>query len=238
MTSEDAKEYAWNDCSGCYFSYPLPGELKATPLNERPLIVKAVGEFVKLYTKSGDFRSRYLEHREASKPKAPEAPESMEEMKTKEKEQMKKSLQDMEKAKANMPASQKAEFEKLIEALKLQMAEIQKQQNITYSAETEQYMKQGYEAEMQEYKEKLQEWEKDYPKEPDMMIRRWLEEFLKISSDVNFDAQVSEDGSGKKRFVNADYENKPDLWKLCFRAGRQTTEAGRKFASEWLKELK
>ncbi|MCU7490595.1 MAG: hypothetical protein ACM3UR_01820 [Bacteroidota bacterium] len=238
MTSEDAKEYAWSDCSGCYFGHPMPGELKDTPLNERPLIVKAVGEFVKLYSKSEDFKRRYLEQRDVSKPQPPESPKSMAEIKKNDKEQMKKSLQEMEKAKASLPASQRGEFEKMIQELKQQMAEMDKQDNVAYSSETEEYMKQGYEAEMKEYQERLKEWERDYPNEPDMMIRRWLEEFLKASSDVDFDAQVSTDEFGKKRFVNADYEHKPDIWKLCFRAGRQTTEAGRKFAESWLKELK
>ncbi|MGE5351770.1 MAG: hypothetical protein ACM3P0_06785 [Acidobacteriota bacterium] len=238
MTSEDAKEYAWSDCSGCYFGHPMPGELKDTPPNERPLIVKAVGEFVKFYSKSEDFKRRYLEQRDGSKPQPPEAPKSMEEIKKNDKEQMRKSLQEMEKAKANLPASQRAEFEKLIQALKQQMAEIEKQDNVAYSSETEGYMKQNYEAEMKEYQERLKEWEKDYPMQPDAMIRKWLEEFLKGSSDVDFDAQVNTDQYGKKRFANPDYEQKPDLWKLCYRAGRQTTEAARKFAGDWLKELK
>jgi len=28
------------------------------------------------------------------------------------------------------------------------------------------------------------------------------------------------------------------MWKLCYRAGKETTEAGRKFAQSWLGELK
>lgn len=238
MTGEDAKEYVWNDCSGCYFSYPMPGELKNTSMDERPLIVKAVGEFAKIYTKSDDFKRRYLEHRESSKPNPPQPPESMDEIKRKQKAELTKSIAEMEKAKANLASSQKAEFEKLIEALKTQMAEMDKANNVAYSSDMDQYMKQGYEADMQDYKEKLQQWEKDFPKEPDMMIKRWLEEFLKVSSDVDFNAELSADEWGKKRFVNPEYENKPDTWKLCFRAGKKTTEAGRKFAEEWLKELK
>jgi hypothetical protein len=34
------------------------------------------------------------------------------------------------------------------------------------------------------------------------------------------------------------YERKDNMWKLCFRAGKETTEAGRKFAQAWLGELK
>ncbi|HEX2866918.1 MAG TPA: hypothetical protein VHO03_07735 [Ignavibacteriales bacterium] len=238
LTGEDAKEYVWNDCSGCYFGYPMPGELKNTSMDERPLIVKAVGEFAKIYTKSDDFKRRYLEHRESSKPNPPQPPESMDEIKRKQKEELKKTIAEMEKSKSNIPASEKAEFEKAIEGLKADMAELDKSGDASDNSEMDQYMKQGYEAEMQDYKEKLQQWEKEYPKEPDMMIKRWLEEFLKVSSDVDFNAELSVDKLGKKRFVNSEYENKPDIWKLCFRSGKKTTEAARTFAEEWLKELK
>lgn len=238
MTDEDAKEYVWSDCSGCYFGHPMPGVLKDSPLSERPAIVKAVGEFAKLYTRSDDFKRRYLEYREGSKPQPPQPPESMDETRKKQKEQMQKSIQEMEKNRDKMPAGQRPEFDKIIKAMKEQMAEIEKEGSVLYSAENEQYMKQGYEAEMQEYKEKLAQWEKEYPKEPDEMIKRWLGEFLKASADVNFNAELSTDESGRKRFVNPEYEGKSHLWKLCFRSGRETTEAGRKFASAWLKELK
>jgi hypothetical protein len=162
----------------------------------------------------------------------------MEETRRRQKAEMEKSIRDMEKAKAEIPASQKADYEKILQALKQQMAEFEKPGNDAGSSEMGQYTQQAYEAEMQEYKDKLQEWEKEYPREPGMMIRRWLEEFLRVSADVDFGAELNTDESGKKKFVKSEYERKPELWKLCFRAGRQTTEAGREFAEEWLRELK
>jgi hypothetical protein len=34
------------------------------------------------------------------------------------------------------------------------------------------------------------------------------------------------------------YENKPVEWKLCYRAGKETVEAARAVASQWLGGLK
>jgi hypothetical protein len=39
------------------------------------------------------------------------------------------------------------------------------------------------------------------------------------------------------RFANEDYEGKPAEWKICFRAGKEATEAARAFARSWLTEL-
>jgi hypothetical protein len=38
-------------------------------------------------------------------------------------------------------------------------------------------------------------------------------------------------------FENPEYEKKPREWKMCFRAGRETIETARVYASNWLKEI-
>ena len=40
-----------------------------------------------------------------------------------------------------------------------------------------------------------------------------------------------------RRFAREDYEAKPAEWKMCFRAGKEATEAARAFAREWIKSL-
>lgn len=69
------------------------------------------------------------------------------------------------------------------------------------------------------------------------MLKRTLSQFLDASKDVDFSAAVVTTGKGARVFANPAYESKPSNWKLCFRAGRETVEAARSFAQQWLNEL-
>jgi hypothetical protein len=71
-----------------------------------------------------------------------------------------------------------------------------------------------------------------YPSDPQKLVKKRLEEFLEVSGSVNFDARLSGNG-----FVDAEYQNKSDQWKMCFRAGREVVNAAREEAKVWLGEL-
>jgi hypothetical protein len=73
-------------------------------------------------------------------------------------------------------------------------------------------------------------------KDPNVTLRRRLQEFLDVSADVDFAAATTGSGSGR-RFVKEEYEAKSNQWKMCFRAGREATEAARAFAQEWMESL-
>jgi len=52
--------------------------------------------------------------------------------------------------------------------------------------------------------------------------------------NIDYDAKTT--GENRQgQFVNSEYEAKPPLWKMGFRAGREATEAARGFAKEWLR---
>ena len=73
-------------------------------------------------------------------------------------------------------------------------------------------------------------------KDPNVTIKARLQEFLDATADIDYDAKTT--GENRRgQFVNSDYEAKPPLWKMGFRAGREATEAARGFAKEWLAEL-
>jgi len=59
-----------------------------------------------------------------------------------------------------------------------------------------------------------------------------LQDFLRISATVDFDAEL--DGNV---FVKKEYEKKSSWWKMCFRAGRDVVQAAREDAQKWLDEL-
>ncbi|MBL7698848.1 MAG: hypothetical protein JNK79_11840 [Chitinophagaceae bacterium] len=71
-----------------------------------------------------------------------------------------------------------------------------------------------------------------YPADPNKLIKKRLEEFLEVSGSVDFDAKLS--GS---MFVNPEYEQKDDKWKMCYRVGKETIAAAREEAQVWLKEI-
>ena len=63
-------------------------------------------------------------------------------------------------------------------------------------------------------------------------LRRRLTYFLEVSQDVDFGAKVS-----GGRFVDAANEARAPEWKMCYRAGKEATDAARGVAESWLKEL-
>lgn len=76
--------------------------------------------------------------------------------------------------------------------------------------------------------------EKKYPSDPMDLIKQRLTDFLQISSEVDFDAELK---SGSNTFKNPDYEKKDGYWKMCYRAGREVVAAAREEAKKWLDEL-
>jgi hypothetical protein len=59
------------------------------------------------------------------------------------------------------------------------------------------------------------------------MIKKWLTTFLENSRDVDYNAKTIKNSQGKFIFENPEYEKKPSLWKLWYRSGKETVDAGR-----------
>ena len=79
--------------------------------------------------------------------------------------------------------------------------------------------------------------ELDKWKDPEKVLSGKLTEFLEKSKDVDFTAQTK-DVNNRKKFVNAAYEGKSDIWKFCYRMGKTPTVTARAFAQQWLAEMK
>jgi len=69
-------------------------------------------------------------------------------------------------------------------------------------------------------------------------IKLVLQNFLDTSANVDFTAKVYTDNTGKRKFVNPEYEQKPSDWKFYYRVGKEPVLAARSFAQQWLSELK
>jgi hypothetical protein len=239
LSENEAKNIIFSDISSAS-SFYLPGikELKSVAENDRASQVQVVGKYVKDFTTTEDFKKRYHEFRESKKPSPPEKPKTAEELKKENKESLEKSLEEMKTTKASMPADQQAMFDETIKMLEEQLKELDDPNNSMYSPEMDVYMQQSYDLQMEQHKKDIIDWETKYPaNSPNALIKTWLGSFLEQTKDVDFNAQTAID-KNKTLFVKQEYERKNNLWKLCYRGGKETTEAGRKFAQSWLNELK
>ena len=88
-----------------------------------------------------------------------------------------------------------------------------------------------------DYRDRLLKFEQDHPKDPNVLLKKRLQQVLDITADVDYDAELKEVGKYRV-FVNPDYEKKPGEWKLAFRAGKAATDAVRAAALQWLKEIR
>lgn len=239
LSEDEAKNTIFSDISSASAFY-LPGikELKSFAENDRAPQVQVVGKYVKEFTKTENFKNRYNEFRESRKPSPPEKPKTMEELKKENKASLEKSLEEMRTTKASLPADQQAMFDETIKMLEEQLKGLDDPNNSMYSPEMDVYMQQSYDLQMEQHKKDIIDWETKYPaNNPNSLIKTWLESFLEQTKDVDFNAQTAID-KNRTLFVKQEYERKNNLWKLCYRGGKETTEAGRKFAQSWLNELK
>ena len=222
-------------------SYFIPNvkSLRDLSVNERVSIIQLMGKNIKDYLASQDFLEKYNQYREDKKPTTPEAPKYSAQLKEEQRENLKKGLAEMEKAKAQVTKDQQAMFDDMIKGLNQQLNEIDDPKKTLYTPEMDSIIKQSYEMQMSEYTENVATWENEYPKNnPNPIIKIWINTFLKKSAGINFDAKTTEIKPGTIKFIDQEYERKDSQWKLYFRAGNETVTAARIFAQEWLGELK
>ena len=238
LSEDNAKNTIFSDISSNSFYVPGIRELKSIALNDRAAQVDVIGKYVKDFTSSDDFKKRYNEYRESRKPSPPEKPKSSAELKAEYKADLQKSITEMKTNKSSAPADQQAMYDETIKMLEDQLKEIDNPDNPMFSPQMDEYSKMAYEQQMDQHKKDVAEWEAKYPvNNPKPLIKTWLESFLEQTKDVDFSAQTAID-KNRTLFVKQEYERMNSMWKLCYRAGKETTEAGRKFAQSWLGELK
>jgi hypothetical protein len=239
LSEENAKNSIFSNCTGPYFYLPNLKNIKGMATGDRVSTVETVGNYVKEFVTSKEFVKRYNEYRESKKPSPPEKPKSVSELKNQQKEDLKTSIENMKVTKSQMPADQQSTFDETITMLEEQLKEVDNPDNPMFSADMENMMQEGYKNELEFYNQEVAEWEKKYPaNNPNGMVKQWLSEFIATSKDVDFNAKTALDEKGRTLFVKKDYESKDYLWKVCFRAGKETTESASKFAQAWLGELK
>ena len=219
--------------SGTAFNAAAIKAFKALPASARAEVVRSALTWIKARTESAEFKASYAKMREDEKPKPPEAVPSVEDQMKKQKADVEKSIAEMQKNMAGLDPATRKGLEDAIKMMRKQVEEMQKPEQMAI-------MRQA--AEMQaaeskrDYQERLKKWEEKIPTDPKLLIARRIRDFLEVSRDVDYSAKLVPAGP-LMRFADARYEGKRDEWKLCFRAGKEATEAARAFASSWLADL-
>ena len=239
MKEDAAKQSVFYAVSGSSFYIPNVKVIKALAVNDRITLIESIGNNIKEYVASKEFVERYNQLRENKKPTPPETPKYSAQLKEEQKESLTKSIAEMEKSKTQMAKDQQAMFDDAIKGLKDQLKEIDNPNSTMFTPEMDVYIKQGYDMQVDNYKNEVKEWETEYPiNNPKPMIKKWVNTFLEKSADINFSAATKKDSKGILKFVDKEYEYKDNQWKLYYRAGKETVTAARTFAANWLSELK
>jgi hypothetical protein len=215
--------------------YPSAKLYRAATPAARTAFVKSSLVWLKEYLASQAFHTDYAKRREQAKPKLPVSRGTPDEQLAKLQAEQEKNLASLkarvEKMKLDMQKTMApvvAEMEKTSQRTKSDPAT---QANLKHAFETQAKADQAnYDGQMKRYQER-------YPEDPNILIAERLRKFLDRTKDVDYEAKLFTGHSGLMRFSDKQYESKPDIWKLCFRAGKEQTEAARTFAHEWLRQL-
>jgi hypothetical protein len=220
-----------------YLYYYGARNIKHIATGSRVEVAKDLLTTVKEYINSDAFKKEYASMRERSKPQEPvNNVRTKEAIQKDEIEKAKKGIKDTEETIKKATPEVAESLKDIIDMYKenIKMYEDPNNQMIDLFWQGE---KMNYENAVKNYKEALAKWTSTYPEDHRLMIKNRLQQFLKVAATVDFSAQLKE-VYGKQKFVNASYESKPTEWKQIFRSGKDVTDFTKKFAEQWLTELK
>lgn len=214
--------------------YMVAKAVKAAPPAARAALVVEALTWVKSFVGSAEFKAAYAARRKERRPEAPASKGTPDQRVKAQQDEQRKSLEEARKNLASLPP----ELRKEMEAALKQMEETIKKTEADpeMQALAKKMAVAGDQDEQAQYKTRVAEWEKDYPADSTALVASRLKQFIDTCGDVDFAAKLTA-RDGKMHFAEQRYQEKSSEWKLCFRAGRETTEAARGFARSWLAEL-
>jgi hypothetical protein len=235
LTPAATKEAIGTIVSAGVYNPGLPAKaFKLLPPAARVQAVTSAAAWVKAYTATPEFKAQYDNVRKSHRPDGPPAWTTTPEQELqKADDEQKKQLDESKQALAGLPAETRKAVEDGMKAAaemtaKMNTPEMRKVRLDTIKADRAGQTK-SYEAE-------LAKWKQDYPDDPKPVIARRLKEFLALSADVDYNAKLANQGD-ISTFANPAYQSKASQWKMCYRAGKEATDAARAAAQAWLKEL-
>jgi len=212
--------------------YPDKKLFKAAPPAVQAASVKNALGWVKTYSESAAFKADYAKQRESAKPAPPQSKGTPDEQFAKFLAEQRQGVENMKKSVAKMSPDMQKQMEGTVRQMEATVEQYAKDPQMAAM------LKQGYEresiSEQKNYQDRLAKYEKTFPPDSRVLIAARLHQFLDLSQNIPFDAKLVPSGPGKMKFADPQYEAKSDQWKLCYRAGRESVQAARAFATQWL----
>jgi hypothetical protein len=194
-----------------HFRLPYCRELPAIIAGDKAAAASKLCTYVKDYVSGPAFKAEYEKEREAAKPTSePYRPDSATLQAQKDAIKQMEDLIPVYKNTAGVPASSITEMEKGIQQMKKDMAA------------------------SEDPTPNKTKWMKQYPQNPELLVKARLQEYISLVATVDFSAKLT--GTGKnQKFVNPEYEKKSLKWKAIYRAGKETNTVVTAFVKDWLK---
>lgn len=234
INKNDADEKISNSIFGGYLGIDGAKNARNIALGNRKSVVLELLDYVKQYVKTDAFIKKYNEMRNYYKPKEQpiQSPEEwrIENIKTNE-EIVAKAAEIVKNSKPEF----KDIFQKNLDDAKKQLKDAEDTNNKYFLN-----YKKNYTQWVNDYKlshdRSIANWKAKYPDNQLLFIKMRLQQFLDVTKDVDFSAELIDKGN-KKLFVNPEYERKDSRWKMAFRAGKEVVEPSREFVQKWIEEI-
>ena len=201
----------------------------------RGQIAKDLLVYTKTYLSSPGFTNDYQTLKANNKPKK-DVVKTPAEVKSEYLASIKKMIADSEKGLKDANSTMKPIYENMVTEGKKQLKEAESPNNPYFTSYEKNYPQLLKDIDTR-HENLIQDWESVYPADPNQFIKRRLEEFLKVTSDIDYNAELVTK-NGKKYFVKKEYENKDNRWKMAFRAGQEVVEPARALVQQWIAEMK
>ncbi|MFL5740460.1 MAG: hypothetical protein ACJ75B_09615 [Flavisolibacter sp.] len=220
-----------------YLQYAGAKNARNIITGNRVTVVNELVAYAKKFTGSAEFKKMYEFERNKHKPAAPDQFHvNVDSIRAAEKQKI---MDAIEQTKANANSTNpkiRNAVPYRLETLNKELTQLDDPNNKTIQLKVSQL--EGFNNSVTtSYASQLEKFNIDYPENPQLLIKKRLQEILDITSDVDYHAETKQVGK-YNYFVNNDYEKKPKEWKLAFRAGKAATDAVRAAAQKWLQELK
>lgn len=225
--------YIWDSLGGTSsISISVNAAISKIPESNRVSAIRELGNYLKSYLLSAEFLCNYNKLREEKKPVVPL---SIQERIDRQIADQNSLLKDAQESLRNASVELKPVFQAIVKKYKQSVTALENDYDPQHQKEIESILVQ-YDYDMGDYKFRMKQFEKVYPTDVRAFIRIRLQEFLRISTTVDFNAKTREI-AGETTFIEGGYESKPAAWKFCYYAGKDATAAAREFVSKWLTEI-
>ncbi len=219
-----------------YLNYYGAKNAKNIATGDRAAVVKDLMQYTKQYINSDGFKKKYESHRNSLKPREPRLETlTKEDIRKKQVAEMEKAIKNLEETIKKNPAMEK-DLRGSVDMFKNTL----KDYNDPNSKNIE-MMYQGHlsneKYKAQDYADKLQKWETDFPADYQQLVKKRLQKMVDIAKTVDYSAELKEVNK-KKIFVKPEYERQSVEWKQMFRAGKSVMDPTVSLAQEWIKEIK